>query len=296
MNIIKNRNIFFAIAGILIIGSFLVIGIKGFRVGIDFTGGSVIEFTSNTLTTEQVREQVVGILPAGVSIQTVGEHGFSLKSTAVDQQKKEAFISRLKITDPNLVETRFNTIGPSVGSEIRFKAIMSIVLISILIVLFIAYSFRNVARPVSGWVYGIVAIAVLVHDIIIPAGFFALMGYEITTLFVVGILTILGVSINDTIVVFDRIRENLGKNNGNKGDSFESIVTTSIRETFTRSIMTSVTILLALGALYLWGPVATHDLSLVMFLGMFFGTYSSIFIAAPLLVVYNNYQMKKQNK
>jgi preprotein translocase subunit SecF len=143
-------------------------------------------------------------------------------------------------------------------------------------------------------VYGIIAIVVLVHDVLIPAGFFALTGMQVDTLFVVGILTILGVSINDTIVVFDRIRENLHVNETkHHKEDFAHTVGKSINQTFVRSLMTSVTVLIALGALYVWGPETTKTLSISMFLGMFFGTYSSIFLASPLLVVWNNWKMKK---
>jgi preprotein translocase subunit SecF len=143
-------------------------------------------------------------------------------------------------------------------------------------------------------VYGLIAIVVLVHDVVIPAGFFSFCGLQVDTLFVVGLLTILGVSINDTIVVFDRIRENLHTNETKHiKEDFAHVVGKSINQTFVRSIMTSVTVLIALGALYLFGPEATHTLSIAMFLGMFFGTYSSIFLASPLLVVWNDYKMKK---
>jgi len=133
-----------------------------------------------------------------------------------------------------------------------------------------------------------------VHDVVVPAGFFSLLGIQIDTLFVVGLLTILGISINDTIVVFDRIRENLKTNETHHvTEDFGHTVGKSIAQTFTRSIMTSVTVLIALAALYLFGPQTTRTLSTAMFLGMFFGTYSSIFLAAPLLVVWNNFKHKK---
>ena len=191
-------------------------------------------------------------------------------------------------------EKRFNTIGPSIGKELRTKSIISIILISLAIVIFIGIGFSSVSKPIASWKYGLIVVAVLLHDIIIPAGFFAWSGLQVDTLFVVGILTILGVSVNDTIVVFDRIRENLKKHyHGKNSLPFAEVVGKSISETFTRSLMTSVTVLLAILALVVFGPESVRTLSITMFLGMFFGTYSSIFIAAPLLVVWNNWQMKK---
>lgn len=296
MFILKYKKIFFSIGILLILASIVTIVVKGFKPSIDFTGGSALGITGTSITLDQVTKTVSEI--PGATVQTLGDRGYLIKTGELSQSDKDAIVSKLKSLDNTVVEERFNTIGPSVGSEIRIKTIVSILLISILILLFVAWAFRNVSRPVSSWVYGFIVIIVLVHDIIIPAGIFALLDREITTLFVVGILTILGVSINDTIVVFDRIRENLSKNSAakNSPSEFAAVVGKSISETFTRSIMTSVTVLLALLALYIWGPVATHDLALVMLLGMFFGTYSSIFIAAPLLVVYNNWQSKKSVK
>lgn len=294
MFILKYKKIFFSLAALLIAGAVALIGIHGMKLGVDFTGGSVLGITADNLTQADIQSSVSSI--PGSLVQTAGENGFIIKTPEIDQVTKDTLVKQLSEKDATVVENRFNTIGPSVGSEIRIKTIISIILVSLAILLFVAWAFRNVSRPVSSWIYGLIVIVVLLHDIIIPTGIFALLGREISTLFVVGILTILGVSINDTIVVFDRIRENLGKSSAAKNSptEFAAVVGKSISETFTRSIMTSLTVLLALTALYVWGPAATHDLALVMLLGMFFGTYSSIFIAAPLLVVYNNWQSKKK--
>jgi preprotein translocase subunit SecF len=294
MFILKYKKIFFSIAVLLMVGSAILIGVRGMKLGVDFTGGSVLGITADNLSQTDIQSALVTI--PGSSVQSAGESGYIIKTPEIDQTTKDTLVKQLSEQDTTVVETRFNTIGPSVGSEIRIKTVISIILISLLILLFVAWAFRDVARPVSSWTYGFIVIAVLVHDIIIPAGIFALLGREVNTLFVIGVLTILGVSINDTIVIFDRIRENLTKSSAAKNSpaEFAAVVGKSISETLTRSIMTSVTVLLALAALYVWGPAATHDLALVMFLGMFFGTYSSIFIAAPLLVVYNNYQSKNK--
>jgi preprotein translocase subunit SecF len=295
MFILKFKKIFFTLALLLVAGSLVGIFTKGFNWGIDFTGGSVveIEYTAQVPSVEQVQATVKTSLPEA-TVQQVGENGFLIRTEVLTQVQKDELLQTIQSTG-EFTEKRFNTIGPSIGKELRTKSIISIILISLAITIFIGIGFRSVSKPVASWKYGLIVVAVLLHDILIPAGFFAWTGLQIDTLFVVGILTILGVSVHDTIVVFDRIRENLKRfHQGKNALPFTEIVGKSISETFTRSIMTSVTVLLALLALVLFGPQSTHSLSITMLLGMFFGTYSSIFVAAPLLVVWNNWQENKK--
>ena len=291
MNIIKHRNIFFIIAGLLLTASIVSVSVFGLKFGVDFTGGSVLEISTVNTTAEQIKTILTD--REHTTVTELGNQQFRITTSVIDQLEKESITRSITAaTGDTITETKFVTIGPSVGSEIRYKAILCIIIIAIALVLFIAYAFRNVAKPVSSWAYGIITLVVLLHDVLIPAGIFALIGHEVTPLFIIGILTILGVSVNDTIVVFDRIRENLKHAGKNTGD-FAGLVGASIKQTFARSLLTTVTVLLALVALWIWGPIATRDLALVMFLGMFFGTYSSIFLASPLLVVYNNWQNRK---
>ncbi len=294
MFIIKYKKIFFAIAVILVGSAIGLVVSRGFNWGVDFTGGSVLEVAyENRPNISLVKGYVLPVRP-DAQIQEIGTNGFMIRTEVIDQAQKDALLQALTVDGNTATEKRFNTIGPSVGKELRSKALTSVIIVSIAIILFIAFAFRGVSKPISSWVYGIIAIVVLVHDVLIPAGFFALTGMQVDTLFVVGILTILGVSINDTIVVFDRIRENLHMNEiKHHKEDFAHTVGKSINQTFVRSLMTSVTVLIALGALYVWGPETTKTLSISMFLGMFFGTYSSIFLASPLLVVWNNWKMKK---
>jgi preprotein translocase subunit SecF len=293
MFIIKYKKLFFAIAIILVGGSIGVMAGKGFRLGVDFTGGSVLEVSYNTRPSiAAIKARILPVHPDAL-IKEVGTNDVMVKLETIDQTEKESILKVLSFENSTATEKRFNTIGPSVGQELRTKAILLVIIVSLAIILFIAFAFRNVSRPISSWAYGLIAIVVLVHDVIIPAGFFSLVGLQIDTLFVVGLLTILGVSINDTIVVFDRIRENLHTNEvKHVKEDFAYTVGKSIKQTFVRSVMTSVMVLIALAALYLFGPVATHNLAIAMFLGMFFGTYSSIFLASPLLVVWNSYKNK----
>jgi len=194
-------------------------------------------------------------------------------------------------------ETNFNSIGPSVGAELTRKAIISVILVSLAIICFIAFAFRKVSKPVSSWKYGLIAVVALLHDVIIPSGIFALLshfyGAELDTLFVVAVLTILGLSVSDTIVIFDRIRENSKEQNDNRQTDFKTIVGSSLDQSFVRSIATSMTVILVLLALVFFGPESTKYFALMLTAGMFFGTYSSIFLASPLLVLVEETQKKK---
>ncbi len=293
MFIIRNKKIFFALSSLLIIAALIGIFSRGFNWGLDFTGGSSIEiaYTGTVPSFEQVQATVKTTKPEA-TVQKIGDNGYLIRTAEMTQSEKDAFLGEIKSTG-EFTETRFNTIGPSIGQELRTKSIVAIILISVAITLFVAFAFRSISEPVASWKYGLIVIAVLFHDILIPTGFFAWSGMQVDTLFVVGVMTILGVSVNDTIVVFDRIRENLKKHyHGKNAIPFSQIVGQSISETFTRSIMTSLTVLLALLSLVLFGPESVKTLSITMFLGMLFGTYSSIFVAAPLLVAWNNRKNK----
>jgi preprotein translocase subunit SecF len=189
-----------------------------------------------------------------------------------------------------MTEERFTTIGPTLGAELQRKAIAGIIVVLVMIIIFIAWAFRKVSRPLSSWKYGVVAIITLAHDVLVPAGVFAVlgqfMGVEIDLLFLTALLAILGYSINDTIVVFDRIRENLaGSYRTNMKEGFDQIVGRSLRETFMRSINTSLTTSLVLIALLVFGSPAIFYFALALLIGIIAGTYSSIFIASPLLVL-----------
>ena len=190
------------------------------------------------------------------------------------------------------MQERFNSIGPTIGKELRNKAFVAIGIVIIAIMLFVAFVFRKVSKPVSSWKYGVAAIIALIHDIIVPTGVFAFLGYilgvEIDILFVMALLAILGYSVNDTIVVFDRVRENLRLNREHGSEeSFDLTVGKSLNQTYARSINTSLTTLFVVIALFFFGSEATQDFALVLAIGIIAGTYSSIFLATPLLVAIN---------
>lgn len=263
----------------------------GLRLGIDFTGGSLleIEFKNQPLSSQVIKEKLNPLNLGEISIQPTGQKGVILRLKDINEQTHQNILNALN----DVEEKRFESIGPMIGQELKQRAIWAISLAILMIILYIAWAFRKVSRPVPSWQYGLAAILALIHDITIPTGIFSALGHfkgvEIGILFVTALLTILGFSVHDTIVVFDRIRENLRKGIG--GD-FETTVNLSINQTVTRSINTSLTVLLTLFAIYFLGGETTKFFVLILILGIIFGTYSSIFIASPLLVVWEKWKRK----
>lgn len=288
MFIINHKKYFLIISLILVIAAAVAIFTKGFNVGIEFTGGTVLEvsYQEGRPALHAVREAVSAI-GIDAQVQEFGESDIVIKTAALDEEGVEEILGALVIDEKIPQIERLNSVGPSLGTELRDRAYMAIGIVVLAIILFIAFAFRRVSKPVSSWKYGIVAIVALLHDIIIPAGIWAFFGFEVDSLFIVGLLSILGLSVNDTIVVFDRIRENLKKNQEETiHENFNETVGRSVRQTIARSILTSLTLIVVLLALLLFGPVSTGGLALVLLLGSFFGTYSSIFVASPLLTVF----------
>jgi preprotein translocase subunit SecF len=271
----------------------------GLKPGIDFTGGSLLDvsFGENRPTTNEVSEILNNLNFKDASIRSSGQ-GFIIRTKEITQTEKDSIIQNLSLNGKySPVEKTFSNIGPILGNEAIHKAWISVVLVLLAIVLFITFAFRKVSKPVSSWIYGVVTVLALLHDVIVPAGLFAVLGhfsgFEIDTLFVTALLVILGFSVHDTIVVFDRVRENLHKNENSGGKkNFETIVGESINETFVRSINTSLTTLLAIFVLYIFGPETIKNFTLALLIGIFIGTYSSIFIGSTLLVTINNWKNK----
>lgn len=296
MFIIHNRKIFYIISVILLGFSIFSIAKFGLNFGIDFKGGSIVEVVYSTtasttpMTVEQIKESLHAQNIGEVVVRQAGQDGYIIRTKSLNEVERKTVISVL-----GGEVKRFDTVGPVLGDELKGKAIWSITLVLLAIVLFITYVFRHVSKPVASWKYGAVAIVALLHDVIIPTGIFAYLGrsggYEIDALFVTALLVILGFSIHDTIVVFDRTRENLRISSAKK--SFGQIVGESVTQTISRSINTSLTTVLALFALYVFGPETTKNFSLVLILGILVGTYSSIFIGSPLLVTWEKWQNRK---
>ncbi len=288
MFIIKNKWIFITIAAILSLAAVVVISVKGLNLGIEFTGGSIVEVSYEEAPELATVNAALAGFDFNALVQPFGDDGYIIRTRELTEADRGVLMASLELNEQIPQLERFNTIGPTIGSELRSKALLSIILVAIAIIFFIAFAFRKVAEPVSSWKYGLIAVMALAHDVIIPLGIFALVGKEATTLLVVGLLSIIGLSVNDTIVVFDRTRENLNENaSENNKESFAKTVGRAIRQTMARSINTSLTLIAVLSALLIFGPDATKDLAFILLLGTFFGTYSSIFLASPLLVAWN---------
>jgi len=272
----------------------------GLIPGIDFKGGSIVEVEyplGSRPSIETIKTNLNALNLGEYSVRETGESGFLIRTIELSPKMHEAVLIEMSDNGIRAEEKRFNSIGPILGREALQKSWISILMVLIAIVLFIAFAFRKVSEPVSSWKYAFIAIIALVHDVLIPAGAFAMFGhfagFEIDTLFVTALLVILGFSVHDTIIVFDRVRENLRLNKEDKQKkSFETIVGESINQTFVRSINTSMTTLIAIFVLYLIGAEATRNFALTLIIGIVAGTYSSIFLGAPLLVTVYKWKEK----
>jgi len=303
MFIIKYKKIFISISIVLVALSLISLFVFGLNIGIDFKGGALMEISYKTVRPTQVdlNTKLEALNFGTILLQPTGELGYLVKSRDLNDSEHTSLLQAF-ILDKNDIPTEmsFNSIGPSVGAELTRKAILAIILISLAIICFIAFAFRKVSRPISSWKYGIIAIVTLLHDVAIPIGLFVVLshyyGAELDTLFVVAVLTILGLSVSDTIVIFDRIRENLRNETNIAKTNFHEIVGKSLEQSYVRSICTSLTVILVLLALFFFGPSTTRYFALMLTAGMFFGTYSSIFLASPLLVLVEEWQKTKNNK
>jgi preprotein translocase subunit SecF len=301
-NLMKYKYQFFILPILLSVVAIAALLMWGLKPGIDLSGGSFLEvtYTGTRPTMEQVQTVVTSVGIDNARVQPTGENGYILRQRDLTNEERQSLLKALG-TLGAVTEKQFNSVGPTIGSELLQKAWIAIALVVVSIIIFIAFAFRGVSKPVASWKYGVVAIVTLLHDILIPLGLFALLGFthgaEVDSLFIVALLTILGISINDTIVVFDRIRENLKKNEDkSKHEEFDLVVSKSIKQTFTRSINTSLTVLIVLAALWIMGPESTRNFALTLIVGMIAGTYSSIFLASPLLVVWNDLSHRSKKK
>lgn len=362
MNIIKNRKIYFSISFLFVFLSVVAVAIFGLKLGIDFTGGSLLDISVDKRITSSVVE-IESILTSkkegqnplleSVKVQPTNDNGFFIRFKSVTEEEHQKIlgllntelakklpkeesdsantnntsasstpedfgISGISAVDSQgnpvnidvvaesptitigageqaISELRFESIGPIIGEELKAKTIKAVLIAIIVIALYIAWAFRKVSEPVSSWKYGISAIIALVHDVTIPTGIFAVLGHfygvEIDILFITALITILGYSVNDTIIVFDRTRENLVLDH--RKHDFESIVERSVNETIRRSVFTSVTVFLILLAIYLFGGESIKNFILALMIGVVFGTYSSIFLASPLLVVWEKWTRRR---
>jgi len=302
MNIpfVKYRKIYFIFSGILLIGSLVCLIIFGLKLGIDFTGGSILEleFKTERPSNQEIRESLKGFDLGEIYIQPADEKGLILRMKDISEDVHQQIIQKLKAKG-ELEEKRFESIGPVIGQELKEKAKLLIVISLLSIVFYIAIAFRRVQKPLSSWQYGIASLFILSHDILIPLGVFALLGkfyqVQLTIPIICALLTVVGYAINNVVVVYDRLRENLLR--GVFRDfvlEFETAANKSINQTLTRQLNTSLTTLFPLIAIFFLGGETLKYFALTLILGITAGTYSSIFLAIPILVSWLKWRGRKR--
>ena len=291
----KTYTIVFFISISLVAAAIISVGIYGLKFGVDFKGGSVIEldFKNGRPQISEIQSLLSGeaeFKEAGVNL--AGQSGIIIKSGELLEQIHQDILKKISTQFPSagMEELKFDSVGPVIGKELKSKSLSAVIIVLFSIIIYIAIVFRKLSRTISGWAMGVAAIVALAHDVIIPVGVFALLGkfygIEISAVFVAAILTVLGYSVSDTVVVFDRVRENIIKGGG-AGEGFGAVVHKSILQTLTRSLNTTFTTLLSLMAIYLFGGESIKYFALALIMGIFLGAYSSIFVASPLLVWWN---------
>ncbi|MFA6994891.1 MAG: protein translocase subunit SecF [Patescibacteria group bacterium] len=293
--IIQARKIFLTLSSLAVVASILALIFWGLNFGVDFTGGSLLEgqFTNYQPSITAIQDSLKSVNLNSLVIQPTN-NSVILRFQENTEETHQAVIAKLQAlagSQPGATfkELQFDSIGPSVGQELKSKSFNAVAISFIMIIIFISFAFRQVSKPVASWKYGVAAIIALIHDILFILGVFAVLGHfygvEINTPFIAAILTVLGYSVSDTIIVFDRIRENLPKSQ----EDFENTVNRSVNQTITRSINTSFSAILALLAVLFFGGDTIKDFALALIVGIFVGTYSSIFIASPVLVVWDRW-------
>ncbi len=297
-SIVRKRKIWFIVSGIIIIPGMIAIILGGLKLGIDFTGGSLlrVSFLDQNPTIQQVAENVNQTFEniENSKVQKLDQEEYTIRMPDLTNDKHQEVLSNLQSEFGNLEEKSFESIGPTIGQELKQKAIVAIILVLLFIIIYISIAFRKIGGPtVKSWVYGIGAVVALIHDILVVFGIFAILGLlldvEIDILFITALLTVLGFSVHDTIVVYDRVRERLTIN---KNKSFEETVNESVNQTLIRSLNTSITTLLVLLALFLFGGQSIKYFIIALIIGIISGTYSSIFIASPFLVTWQKISKK----
>ncbi len=289
MYIIQKRKIFFAISILFVAISVFLMAKFGLKLGIDFRGGTLIEVQGENLSSEEIKNQLAETEVESLSVQSTQDNSFLVRFTTDEDAKNDLVqnkIKELSKEERRVSIKRVEFISSVVSDELKRKALGAVILASIAVAIFIAIAFRKVSYPVESWKYGVAAIVALLHDVIITVGAFSFLGWkcgiEVNTPFIAALLTILGYSVNDTIVVFDRIRENLNRAGAKK--NFEETVNLSIRQTLARSVNTSLTVIIVLVAIVLFGGASIRDFSAALLIGVIFGTYSSVFVASSLVV------------
>ncbi len=308
INFTKHRRIYFVFSGILIIASIFALLVFGLKPGIDFTGGSILEIEYKEIrpSNQEILEKLNEFDLGTVYVQPTGERGVILRMKDIDEEMHQQILTMLtqetifdeetgalSINTGLAEEIRFESIGPTIGKELKDKTKIVIAVALLSMIIYIALAFRRVQRPLRSWQYGIASVLALFHDILIPLGIFAVLGkfygIEISIPVITALLAVLGYSINNTVVVFDRIRENLLT----RGEDFEQTVDMSLNQTLSRQINTSLTTLFVAGAIFFLGGETLKYFALALILGICAGTYSSIFLAGPILVAWHRFRHRR---
>lgn len=298
--IIQNRKIFLSLSAVIITACLVALFTWGLNFGIDFTGGSLLEvkFENYQPSVTELQASVQDLNLQSLVIQPT-EDSVILRFKESSEETHQAVLGsleKLASTQENasVNQLQFDSIGASIGQELKSKSFNAAIIVFLMIIFYISWAFKSVSKPVSSWKYGVTAIIALVHDLILILGVFAALGHfygiEINTPFIAAILTVLGYSVSDTIVVFDRIRENLPKSH----EDFENTINRSVNQTLVRSFHTSLSSILALLAIIIFGGDTIKDFALALVVGIGVGTYSSIFVASPVLVIWNNFTHRKK--
>lgn len=302
INIISKTKYAYIFSGVLMVLSIVVLITWGLRFGIDFTGGTLMEVKfsteeeKTTPTKEQAEESLKDLNLKSLTIQPAGGDTMLIRYASEEDAVNQSVVAALGEKYPGSTQLRVDYVNSSVSKELRKNSLWAIFAAVVGIMSYIAWAFRKVSRPVASWKYGAGAVIALVHDVLITIGAFAFLGHfygiEVGVPFVAALLTILGFSVHDTIVVYDRTRENLLRSSSK--EKFPEVVNRSLNETLIRSINTSLTVLITLLAIYIFGGSSIKDFSLALLIGITFGTYSSIFVASALLVT--SYEMQSAKK
>jgi len=302
MQIISHRKIYFSISLILVLASLVSLLLWGLKLGIDFSGGTLmeVEFLEERPSNQQIQEGLADLELDQIILQSTGQKGLILRLKDIDEETHQMILAELRKLNSSeesisqiITEKRFESVGPLIGQELKRKASWAIILAMAAIILYIAWAFRKISKPVASWQYGLVAIIALFHDILITLGFFSALGHywniEIGLPLVAAFLTILGYSVNNSIVIFDRSRENLLRSHWT---DFEETINQSIEQSVTRCLNTALTTLFVLLAIFLLGGQSIKYFALALIIGIIIGTYSSIFVTSSLIVVWQKWQKK----
>ncbi len=296
MKLLNYYRYFFILSLVILVAGIISLAIFGLKLGIDFKGGSVTELQFNqSVEVEKIKQVVTEQGIDNSQVQSTDNNGIIIRTEQQDEEKHNNLLTSLKTKVGEFTEKSYESIGPIVGEQLARQALYQLILVSLGIIFYIAYAFRKVTKPISSWQFGVAAVLSLIHDLFVLLGIFSILGHfyhiEVDSMFITAMLTVLGFSVHDTIIVFDRIRENLKIY---AGQSIEFVVNHSISQTLVRSLNTSLTVLLVLLALLIFGGETIRYFVLALFIGIIAGTYSSIFVASPILVLWQNWKLKRR--